>query len=64
MAESEATKRAVAASRAGWIDDLRELLRDAQRRFSDVAWRIDGEAQEIHGHKGKHRYARSALCGH
>ena len=51
--ESEATGRAVAASRAGWVNDLSELLRAAQRRFSDVSWRIDGEREEIHGHKGE-----------
>lgn len=61
MSESQATRRAVAASRAGWIQDLRELLRDAQRRFSDVAWRIDGDAELIHGHKGELTTDRAVL---
>ena len=49
--------KAVRASRAAWIDDLRLLLRDARTRYGDVCWRVEGNDDEIYGHKGVKGFA-------
>ena len=52
--ESDATTRAIRASRAEWLSNLQTLLADAKRHFADVAWRVDGdeEGAMIYGRKG------------
>lgn len=49
--------KAVRASRAAWINDLRLLLGEARTRNGDVCWRVEGNDDEIYGHKGADRPA-------
>lgn len=51
--ESASTLLAIENSRKAWLNDLARLMIEAEDRFADVSWKLEGDSKRVYGHKGE-----------